>query len=362
MPSSTIYPPWRPGRASWARSPRGFRPPPKACSGRHPGYLALGLLITLGAEPLVENRAFQLAVAAAAGVSFFALLALIMCYLFLTQLIKATQQTPWGSMVAQSVMFLPPVAMFFWHTLLSQLGSFLLIMARFWSRGTCFLDPAGWCACAVCSPWAGKAFFLSGAVLGLLAELRCRFFKYPQWVYEEQGWSLAKCGQRHLERVMQVASLMCFLRGTSSTDASCLLALLNLKAVRKQIAHWALLLYLAEHRSRPWANGGKLLTPEEFERQKRDTTANELEKLRRFVSTQHSVGGGMLSGACFDEETTRRLEAFRLGAPDARRPWLEDCEEESGPGLLARLRGHAVTLVVLGTGVALVRYIFDSSP
>ena len=53
-------------------------------------------------------------------------------------------------------------------------------------------------------------------------------------------------------------------------------------------------MYLAEHRSRPWANGGKLLTPEEFERQKRDTTANELEKLRLFVSTQHS-GGGLYS-------------------------------------------------------------------
>ena len=69
-------------------------------------YLLGGLAVTFAAEPLVENRAFQFAVAAAAGVSFFLLLALLVLLLFVSHVFKvslfllvsraAATRAPWG--------------------------------------------------------------------------------------------------------------------------------------------------------------------------------------------------------------------------------------------------------------------------
>jgi hypothetical protein len=51
-------------------------------------YLLAGLAITFAVEPLVENRAFQYAIASFAGVSFFLSLALLLIYLCFSHLLK----------------------------------------------------------------------------------------------------------------------------------------------------------------------------------------------------------------------------------------------------------------------------------
>ena len=73
----------------------------------------------------------------------------------------------------------------------------------------------------------------------------------------------------------------------------------------------------------------------------RQYTEREIAKLRTFVNDQHEARrrghhatqeGNILNHAAFDEETSRRLEAFRVGGPHARRAWRDpndgqDCSD-----------------------------------
>lgn len=121
----------------------------------------------------------------------------------------------------------------------------------------------GACSCIICAPWLGKAYFLAGALLGVVAELNTSFLKYPAYVYEEQGWNTMKCGQLHLERGLSLLSFLLFSQ-CSSCDLSLLVALLMTKSVRKQISHWLLLLHIANNKQPYYAFGGKLKSINEY--------------------------------------------------------------------------------------------------
>lgn len=83
-----------------------------------------------------------------------------------------------------------------------------------------------------------------------------------------------------------------------------------------------------------------------YEQDKRSTTERELARLRLFVQEQHRElqerGDSSLRAACFDDETTRRLDSFRLGSADVQRSHVN--EEELSP-LLKGLRSTLVTAV-----------------
>jgi len=44
------------------------------------------------------------------------------------------------------------------------------------------------------------------------------------------------------------------------------------------------------------------------------------------------LGTSPLDRACFDDETSRRLEAFRMGGPHARRAWRAETGDPAGGG------------------------------
>jgi len=46
-----------------------------------------------------------------------------------------------------------------------------------------------------------------------------------------------------------------------------------------------------------------------------------LQVMVRAGGSSNRTSGSVLQRANFDEETTRRLEAFRVGGADAKRPW-----------------------------------------
>jgi len=53
-------------------------------------------------------------VAVLAGDAFFLMLALLVLYLFLSNLVRMSQQSAWGSFLYHSALVLPPVAAFFY--------------------------------------------------------------------------------------------------------------------------------------------------------------------------------------------------------------------------------------------------------
>mmetsp|Transcript_83868 Transcript_83868/g.167948 ORF Transcript_83868/g.167948 Transcript_83868/m.167948 type:complete len:173 (-) Transcript_83868:296-814(-) len=167
----------------------------------------------------------------------------------------------------------------------------------------------------------------------------------------------------------------------SSRDASLLLTLLLTKTVREQLAHWGFLVYLNERRSPYYAFGGKLQSQGEYEAEGKATTDKELAKLRLFVNEEHnrflngngrSDSVGVLQRASFDEETMRRLDSFRLGGVDARRPndkhgqfSGDDDDDGVSMGPLAKLRRLAqkavVTLSVVALAGAVLVYALGSN-
>lgn len=60
---------------------------------RYPTYLVAALVVCLGSDALVENRAFQLVFAATFGVSVFMLLALLILFLVFSHLLKVQSTT-----------------------------------------------------------------------------------------------------------------------------------------------------------------------------------------------------------------------------------------------------------------------------
>jgi hypothetical protein len=123
-----------------------------------------------------------------------------------------------------------------------------------------------------------------------------------------------------------------------------------------------LTLYLAEHRSPYLANGGNLQSVEEYERVGKSTTQRELAKLQAYLNSQYQQqqqrGRSSLGAIAFGEQTARRLEQFRHGAPHAER-LRDDFDDESQRGAWAkRLTQRLLTASILVAVIAAGAYTF----
>ena len=310
---------------------------------RYPTYLIVGILFTFITEHLVENRLFHYLVAATAGVGAFLVLAIVIVVSFFSRLAKAAQPSgPLSQAFMSLFSFLVPFGVYVNR---GWVAKFFSAMYEFWESGLILGQET--------VPWAGKAYFGAGALLGIMLERMYLFFLEPEWLYREKGRSLVRCGQVYLDRVLSAVGLVCFLHSSSSPEVSCLTAFLSMRGVRASITHFLWTLYLSENQSPYYANGGRLQSKEEYERVTMDTTQRELAKLQKILNNEHRMGqrtgNNNLGRMNFDHAVRTRLDAFRMGGRHYENTLHDDIDIDRD---IRRARGRRITQNFISFSIA----------